>query len=183
MRQLSDRERRTIRIAAIGIGAYLVIFAVVKTVGWLEGQRASRVALKRELAAVRLEGLKERRKQVRLEVLRRRWGLDLPRTAEPTVVGDARVAIEKAARACGTGLRIAAESPGRRRAHELAVFQVSGGGNDSGFVKLIHRMCHLGYPVAIDNVEVKAGRQPGTVTFSFSIALVDYATWSAGEEA
>ena len=183
MRELTDRERRTIRLAGVGLGIYLVLFVGVKTVSWLEGKRAARAELGRELAAARLELLVEQRKQLLLESLRAGWGLDLARMSLPTVVGDARVAIETAARACRVGLGFAKESAGRRRAHELAAFQVSGSGADAAVAKFIHRMTHLGYPFVLDNVELEAAGKPGSVRFSFSVALIDYATWTPGTEA
>ncbi|MBN2490883.1 MAG: hypothetical protein JXQ29_08545 [Planctomycetes bacterium] len=183
MRELTPRERRTIRLALLGLGAYLILFAGFKTASWLEGKRAVRAELQHELAAVRAAQLAEENKRLRLQALRSRWRLDPARTAEPTVVGDARQAIEAEARACQIGLGFSRESPGRRRAHELAVFQVNGSAAGTALARFLHRVQHLGYPVVLDSIEIKAAPKPGAVTFSFAIALLDHGAWLAETEA
>jgi hypothetical protein len=182
LNKLSDREKRTIRIAAIGLGAYLVLFIGHKTYSALESERTAYQTLQQESDAVDIRWLKEQKKRARLEALRDHWQLDVDRLALDTVVGDARVAIEKAAKTCRVGLGFARESPGRARAHVLAVFQLSGSGKTDAVAKFFDQISRTGYPVLLDTIHLKTTtKQPGKVTFSFSVSLIDYLNWTAPE--
>jgi len=182
LNKLSDREKRTIRIAAIAVGAYLILFLGHKTYSALEGERTAYQTLRQESDAVHIRLAKETRKRARLKALWNHWRLDVDRLALDTVVGDARVAIEKAAKACGVGLGFARESPGRARAHVLAVFQLSGSGQTESVAKFFDQITRTGYPVLLDTIHLKTTtKQPEKVTFSFSVSLVDYLNWTASE--
>jgi len=181
LKSLSDREKRTIRIAGIALGAYLVLFTAHKVHSALEGERRAYDTLRQEADTLRIRLLKETRKRARLQGLRDHWKLGVDRLALDTVVGDARVAIEKAARACRVGLGFAREAPGRARAHVLAVFQLSGSGKTDAVAKFFDQISRTGYPVLLDTIHLKAMKAPEMVTFSFSVSLVDYVNWTAPE--
>jgi hypothetical protein len=182
VRKLTARERRLIRFSALGLGLYLIAYLGFAAFRGLEELRAEHGALRRYVQSSDERLARALVEQQRLARLRRQCPLALERLDQKTVVGDARVALEQAAKSCGVSLATVRETPGRLRALEHTVFQVSGGGKDQNVVRFVDRMHRLGYPFVLDNVQVKAAKAPGQVTFSFSAALLDFARWS-GEEA
>ena len=183
MRSLSDREKRTIRIAGILLGSYLVVFVCLKVIGYLEGHRDAYTEARLEARSLHQKMLHEAAKRKRFTKLKAEWNIDFPKLMEKTVVGDARMAIEQTARTCGVGLGFSKETPGRSRVRELAVFKMQGSGKALNVAKFLHCLkTRLGYPLVVDNIHLKAQARPGMVSFTFSAALLNYRTWKSPEK-
>lgn len=179
MRPLNDREKRLIRIMGIAVGIYLVLFYGRGLVASFEETRERYELTSLQAQTVNTKILREVKKHKQLAKLRERYPVAFDALAEPTVVGDARVALEKLARACGCSLRITKELAARSRTNEHCVFQVSGGGKASSVAKLMHNLAHSSYPYSLENVEIKASKKAEMLTYSFTLALLRYDTWVA----
>lgn len=180
---LNDREKRTITIAVIGLAAYLAIFYGRGFYDSLEEKRHAYEQAKLDAMTVNTKMLREIHKQKKLIKLRAAYPLELDQFDEPTLVGDARVALEQLGRRAGASLSISREMPGRSRANEAAVFNVSGGGKPAAVALLLHIIGRSEYPWLVQNVEIKAQKKPGTVRYSFTAALLKYDTWEQPADA
>ncbi len=182
MRKLTDREKRTLRLAGFLVAAYLVVFYGTKLFGSLESQRGAYAEAYLNAQTLQVKRLREIQKRKRLEKLKTEWNIDFPKLQKKTVVGDARVALETTARTCGVGLGFSKESPGRVRAGELTVFQVQGSGKTQNVARFLHALkTRLGYPMVVDRIHLKAQKRPGLVSFTFTATLLGYSTWKPQE--
>lgn len=177
MRPLNDREKRLIRVMAIAVGIYLVLFYGRGFLASFEETRAEYELTRVQAQTVNTKILREVKKHKTLAKLRERHPVAFEALAEPTVVGDARVALEKLARACGCSLSIQKELSARSRTNEHCVFQISGGGKAKSVAKLMHNLAHSPYPYSLENVEIKASKKPEMLSYSFTLALLRYDTW------
>src|SRR5258705_12582661 len=104
MRTLTDREQRTIRMAGIAIGIYLVFFLGVT--GWkrFEKSRSDYLQLVDEGQRVRRELQVYEDKMLRAQKLKDTLRLDLGKLSKATVVAEASSAIQKAASSGGVAI-------------------------------------------------------------------------------
>ena len=182
MRSLTDREKRTLRLAGILVAAYLVLFYGVKFFGYLESRRTAYDEAYLQAQTLQVERLREIQKRKRLEKLKAEWNIDFEKLGKKTVVGDARMALEATARACGVRLGFSKESPGRVRSGELTVFQVQGSGKTRNVARFLHSLkTRLGYPMVVDRIHLKAQKRPGLASFTFTTTLLGYSTWKSKE--
>lgn len=182
MRTLTDREKRTLRLAGILVAVYLVLFYGAKLFGALESRRGAYAEAYFKAQTLQVKRLREIQKRKRLEKLKAEWNIDFTKLQKKTVVGDARVALEATARTCGVGLGFSRESPGRTRAGELTVFQVQGSGKTLNVARFLHCLkTRLGYPMVVDRIHLKAQKRPDLVAFTFTATLLGYSTWKPQE--
>lgn len=183
MKKLTDRDRRTIRIASVLTIAYLVVFYGSK--GWdvlrsMEDSYEQR-SIEAEQLTVRL--LKEKKKQKELRDLRKAVGIDLNKLDDETLVGEARVAIQAIAKTHGIGLGPSKESPARSGGADLAVIQLEGNGSTLGISKFVHGLPLLGFPLAIERLALKPNpKKPGQMSFTMSVIILSSKAWKSGEK-
>src|SRR5213596_697755 len=124
MRTLTDREQRTIRIAGIAIGIYLVLFLGVT--GWkrLEKSRSDYLQLVNEAQRVRRELQAYEDKMLRAQKLQDTLHMDIGKLSKATVVAEASAAIQKAASSGGVAIGPIRESPARASGKELTSMQL-----------------------------------------------------------
>jgi len=181
MPALTDRDKRTISLAAIGIAIYLVLFFGVT--GWkkLERKRADYQLL---LTKVRKEESDARDYETKIllfEKYRDMYRLDPNRLSTETLVAEASAAIQNAARQDGISLGPVRESPGRTSGRELATIQFDGTGPLPAALGLIQRVQTLGYPVVIDSLQITPeGNKPGTLKLNVSLIILNYEAWKNG---
>jgi hypothetical protein len=182
-RPLTAREKRTVRIGAIAVAAYLLLFYGSKGWRWLEGKRAECAAVALEAEQLKLEILREQSKARRLKALKESWRIRLDGLREETVVGEARGAIQGAAQAAGFQIASSRESPGRGGGKDLATFQLEGQGPPGAALLFIHKLRTIGYPIAIDRLQVQAsgGKEPGPVRMSLTAVVLGFREWKAPE--
>jgi len=113
MRPLNERERRTIRVAAVALGIYLVLFYGLRCWSWIEGKREEHGQLLAQAETVKVELLRERVKAARLQKLKGTFRIEPAALRRETVVGEASSAIQRAAQAQGIQLGPAREMSGR----------------------------------------------------------------------
>lgn len=179
--KLTDRDRRTIRIATVLVALYLLVF--YGSEGWqvlrsME-DRYEQKKIEAEQLTVRL--LKEKKKQKEVRELRTAIGIDLAKLDDETLVGEARVAIQKIAGTHGIGLGPSKESPARAGARELAIIHLEGQGTVLGVSKFVHALPLLGYPISIERLMLKPTK-PGQMSFTMSVIILSIKAWKAGEK-
>jgi hypothetical protein len=182
MPALNERDKRTIRLASIGIAIYLVLF--LGWSGWkkLEGKRAD---YQRLLTKVRKEEQDTRTYETKVlffQKYRDAYRLDPDHLPTETLVAEASAAIQNAARQDGISLGPVRESSGRSSARELATIQFDGTGPLPAALGLIHKLQTLGYPVVIDSLQITpdAGK-PGTLKLNVTLLILNYEFWKNGE--
>ena len=183
MKKLTDRDRRTVRIASVLTIAYLLVFYGAE--GWqvlrsMEDRFAQK-KIEAEQLTVRL--LKEKKKQKEVRELRKTLGIDLTKLDDETLVGEARVAIQAIAKTHGIGLGPSKESPARSGATELAVIHLEGQGTVLGVSKFIHGLPILGYPIAIERLALRPDpKKPGQMSFTLSVVILSTKAWKSKEK-
>jgi hypothetical protein len=175
MRALTQREKRTVKLGAIALAAYLVLLYGLKGVRALEDWRGEYDRVRVACEAAELEMLREQVKAQRLAKLKEVYRFDPTKLRADTLVGEVRAAIQQSAQAIGVQLGPSKESPGRSDGKEIAVLQIEGTGLTPAAVRFIQSLGTLGYPLAIDWVTWKTGGlQPGQVRISLGVAVLSY---------
>ncbi|MCI0535926.1 MAG: hypothetical protein L0Z50_11940 [Verrucomicrobiales bacterium] len=183
MRPLIDREKRTIRIAVIGLAMYLVLFFGVR--GWrgLEARRSEYEKLVRDAERVRQELHSYENKILLLDKLKETFRLDPSKLSRETLVAAASAAIQKAATAGAVQLGPIRESAARGSSKELASMQIEGVGPVPAMMTLLHRLQTLGYPLVIDAVQINGEpTKPGMIKMNITIVILDYEQWKQEEK-
>lgn len=184
-RPLTSREKRTLRIGAILVVAYLLFFYGSRGWRWLEAKRAECAQVALEAEKLKLEILREEVKAKRLKALREGSRIRLDGLREETVVGEARGAIQGAAQAAGFQIASSRESPGRGAGKELATFQLEGHGPAGAGLLFLHKLKSLGYPIAVDRLQFQAvagdGKGPGQVRLSLTAVVLGFKEWKSPE--
>ena len=178
MPALSERDQRTIRIAAIGIAIYLGIFFGIR--GWkrLEARRTNYRQLlervQREEQAARVYETKV----MLFEKYRDAFRLDPARLPKETLVAEASAALQNAARQDGIELGPVRETPGRGAGRELATIQFDGSGPLPAALGLIHKVQTLGFPIVIDSLQLTADpAKPGTLKLNATLVILNFEFW------
>jgi hypothetical protein len=175
---ISDRDRRTLKLGGTALAAYLVLFYGL--VGWkaLENKRTEYQALQREAQAMeqRLEPFET--KLLLIEKLRGTSGVDPSKLTRETVVALASADIQKVVKSSGLKLGSIRESPGSATARELAAMRMEAVGPVKSVVGLIHQLETIGYPLIIDSVEISMDkRKPGNLKLSMQVVILDFEQW------
>ena len=175
MRPLTQKEKRTVRLGAILLGAYLVLLYGSRAVSYLEGKRSE--SLERWTAAERLrqDVEMEEIKVLRAEKLKASLHIDLATLKEETVVGEASAAIQKAAQDQGLQLGPTKETRKRSSEREMGTIQIDGQGGAIAAAQFISGLGTIGFPLVVDSVSFKAAQNPGQVTFSLNISVLNFA--------
>jgi len=184
MAPLSQRDKRTIRIAAVGILIYLVLFYGVG--GWkrLETIRSDYTALLQKAQTARLKMERYENKILFIEKLKKGSQMEMPPPANETLVGLVSAAIQNAAAASGVKVGPVRESQGSSNARELASMQLEATGPVPGVMTLLHRLETLGYPLIVDSVQINTDpKTPGAIKLSLRLALLDFEHWKEDNRA
>ncbi len=182
MRALTDREKRTVRLAGVLIGAYLILFYGVRAVTYLEGKRSERLGRFLVAQALKEDILLEETKAARLAKLKAGLRIDLPGLREETVVGEASAAIQKAAQDQGLQLGPTKETRRRSTDREIGSIQIEGQGGAPAAAQFIAGLGSIGFPLVVDSVQLKAAPSPGQVSFTLSVAVLNFAAWKSEEK-
>lgn len=183
MRSLSEREKRTIRLAAVLVMIYLAGVYGLKGWRYVEAVGDQYGELKLQVRTLNTEILRERAKAQRLANLKKSLRIDLERLRQVTAVAEAREAVFKAAQQLGVQLGPSRETQGRSAARELAVLHLEGQGQTPSVVHFVHSLKSLGYPLVLDRLQISAvPGKPGQVKLSLSVALLNYAAWKKPEK-
>jgi hypothetical protein len=182
MPAITERDKRTIRIAAIGLAVYLVVFFGFK--GW-KRLEAQRTGYRQLLAKVQREEQELRayeNKVLLFEKYRDAYRLDPARLPRETLVSEASSAIQNMARQDGIQLGPVRENPGRSSGRELATIQFDGTGPLPAALTLIQKVQTLGYPVVIDSLQLTPdASRPGTLKINATLVILNFEFWNKSE--
>ena len=202
---MTDRDKKTIRIASIAVAIYLVAFFGFKM--WRRGGTGQDdyQQLVRRAEKLREEVRAQENKVLLFEKLTNLYQLDPAKIKKETLVADASAAIQSAAQQGGIQLGPLRESPARSSGRELTTIQVEGTGQATAALGYLHRLRTLGYPLIIDSLQIappQAGGasrgpggpggpppgmmppgRPGTVKINVSITILNYDQWKEGPNA
>ena len=182
MRTLTDREKRTIRIAAVGIVVYLLLFGGIQVWKYFAKQRAEYLQLVREAQALKQEVQVYQVKILTLKKLMEGFQIDPAKLTKVSVVAEASAAIQRSAMGGGVQVGQLRESPARPSSRELASMQLEAMGQVPMLMAFVHRLESLGYPLVIDSMQITADpKQPGMVKLSLTIVILDFEQWKKEE--
>jgi hypothetical protein len=182
MRTLTDREKRVIRLGAIAIGAYLVLFGGMQTAKFFERKRSEYQKLVKEAQGLRREIQLYDDKAVALKKLMENFNLDPARLSRTTAVAEASAAIQKTAASGGVQVGAVRESPARPSSKELGSIQLETIGPVPALTALLGRLESVGYPLIVETVQITAEpMRPGQVKMSLTILVLDFDQWKKGE--
>jgi hypothetical protein len=182
MRTLSQREQRTVRIAAIGIAIYLALFFGAR--GWksLEKWRADYGRLVKEAQGLKQEIKPYETKVQVIKKLMEGFQMDPATLSRTSLVAGASAAIQKAATGGGIQLGPIRESPPKAASKELASMQLEGIGPVPAIITLLHKLEGVGYPLILDSVQLSPDpTKPSMLKLSLTIIILDFEQWKKEE--
>ncbi len=183
MQKLSDRERRTVRIALGVLAVYLVFFYGVEGWGRLVAWEQSYQTLRDEATALQAKVLTARDRQARRRKYREVFGMDPASLDDTTLVSEAGTAVSEAAKTHGVGLGPSKETSSSVASGQLAVVQTEGQGTVSAVARFLHALPRLGFPVTVDRVTFNADpKQPGQLKFTMSFVVHSVGKWRQNVE-
>jgi hypothetical protein len=182
MRTLTDHEKRTIRLAGIGIGIYLALFGGYKVWTFLARQRAGYQQLLVKAQDLKHEITRYEGKIAITKKLMETYHMDPARLTRSTVVAEASAAIQKVAKEGGFQLSTLRETPARSSGRELASIQLEGSGPVLAAMGLFHRLETCGYPVVIESAQISLDpSRPGQTKLNLTILVLDFEQMNKAE--
>jgi len=182
-RQLTAKEKRTIRFAAAGVALYLVLFygsALFSSFGAGHGAYDEAVREARDLRNV-LKPYPSRIETV--SNMMARFQMDPASLKRASLVADANAAIQKTAGSCGVTFGPIRETPGRSSAKEAGSIQFDGSGQIPGVMAFLHQLDSVGYPVVVDSIQLNPEQgRPGGLHVNFTVVVFDFDAWKTKEE-
>lgn len=183
MPTLTDREKRTVRFAAVAIAIYLVLFFGVRAWKHLETRRSEYQLLLTDAQRLRRELQPYENKALLAQKLKESFRMDPLKLSKASLVAEASAAIQKAAGTGGIQLGPIRETPARASAKELASMQLEGTGPVPAVVTLLHRLPTLGYPLILDSVQINPdSTKPGMLKLNLTIVILDFEQWKSEEK-
>lgn len=181
---MTERDQKTLRIAAIGIAIYLVGFFGFKFLKNGNRSQLDTQTLTRKAEQLQNEVRSLESKALLFEKLSEQYHFDPRKIKKETLVADASAAIQSAAQQGGIQLGPFREAPGRPNARELTTIQVEGSGPIPATLGLVHRLQTLGFPLIIESVQFgPAQNRPGQLKVNLTIILLNYDQFKEGPNA
>ena len=176
MRTLTDRDKRTVRFASIGIAIYLALFGGFQAWKHLEKKRTDFQQLVTESQELRR---KVQPYQDKVQVLQRmmdEFKLDPAKLKEETVVSDANAAIQNAANSGGLQLGPIRESLSRASGNVLTTVQLESSGPIPATLTFLAGLNRIGFPLVVNSVQLAPDNmRPGQVRMNLTINILDFA--------
>lgn len=182
LQNISERDRRILRFATIGIAVYLALFFALT--GWkkIERRRAAYAEMLASAKKVKQEVLTAENKVLLTRKLEESFALNLAKLSKSSALtAQASAAIQTAARNGGLQLGPVRESAARPATKELTSIQLEGMGPVPAVLTFINGLETLGYPIIIDSVQITPFNQPGMLKVSVSLTLLDFEAWKGQE--
>ena len=181
--QLTDRDRRTIRLASIGLGLYLLAFFGFKILLFLGERRATYTRLRQEATALRQRFDLYQSRAVRLERLMVSFQMDPARLNSTTLVADASAALQQTATQGGLQVGPVRETLSLSSEREMGPIQLEASGQVPQLMTFLHQLRGLGYPLVIDSLQISPEqRRPGFLKINLGLILLNYQRWNEKEE-
>jgi hypothetical protein len=183
MAAITDREKRTIQIAAIAVTVYLALFYGVRGLKELEAQRGRYRELVEESRDLKQNIGTYENKILLLTELKNSTALDPAKLDSQGLVGEASAAIQQAAQSLRIKIGPIRESSGRAANDELATMHLEGSGQIDSFMKFLRQLNTLGFPLIVDSVRITRNeRKPGQVEVALDLVILDFEQWKSKEQ-
>lgn len=183
MRQLTHREKRTLRFGGIGIAVYLLVFGGMQVFKTLEKKRGEYQQLVAEAKGLKSEIQLYQDKAAAVKKLMEAFNLDPAQLSRTTAVAQASAALQQTAASGGVAVTSIRESSGRPSSKELASVQMETAGPVPAITSLLGRLQSVGYPLIVENVQITAApNQPGQIRMSLTLVIMDFEPWKKGEK-
>ncbi|HEY3864431.1 MAG TPA: hypothetical protein VGO59_21365 [Verrucomicrobiae bacterium] len=179
-RQLATKEKRTIRVAAVCVAIYLVLFYGPAVLGYFTGKRDAYDKLMQQARDLRAVIKPYEEKTETATNLMDRFRLDPAKLKRLTVMAEASDAIQKAAMSEGVGVGPIRETPGRASAKEAGSMQFDGTGQIPSVMAFLHHLECVGFPVVIDSAQFTP--MGNMLKVSLTIVVLDFDGWKPKEE-
>jgi DNA polymerase III alpha subunit len=178
MRTLTDHEKRTVRIGAILLALYLVIFCGLSVAKRFQARRDAYRQLLRQAQDVRDEIQPYQDKAEVVKKLIDTFHLDPMTLSRTSLVAQASAAIQKAAAESGVAPGPIRETPAHGTGKEMASIQFEGTGPVSAVMKLLYRLQATGSPLVVDSVQMGSDpHRPGAIKLNLTIVVLDFEQW------
>lgn len=174
---LTDKDKRTIRLAAYGLAAYLLLFYGVKFVRHLEASRTEYQQLVFKAQVLKQELETYETKAMAVEKLQGDSGIDLTKIPAATLLGETGAAVQQAAQKSGVVLSAIREGSGSASAGEIGSLQMEATGPIQSVFGFLGALDQLGYPLVIESVEFSKENQPGTLKVNLDMVIIDFTAW------
>jgi len=182
MRALTDREKRTVRLGAAVIGAYVLLFGGMQVTHFFERKRVEYQKLVKEARTLKGEIQLYEDKAIALKKLMETFNLDPARLSRTTAVAEASAAIQKTAASTGIQVGAVRESSSRPSSKELGTIQMETTGPVPAVTALLGRLEAVGYPLIVETVQFTAEpMRPGQIKMSLTIQVLDFDQWKKSE--
>ena len=171
-RPMTDRERRLIQFAGVGIAIYLILFVGIK---FFEKKRSEYRQLTQQAHDLREHALPYKDRVALVKKLMDDFHMDPAKLKKETVVSEASAAIQKAARSGGLQLGSIRESPARGSGLTLATVQLESSGQVTAALSFLASLNSIGFPLVVDSVQFTADNtRPGQVKMNLIILILDF---------
>jgi len=172
---MSDRDRRTARIAAVAIAIYLALFGGYKVWSFCAQQRADYRELQATARELRDRAVSYQQKALVVKKMMDDYHLDPARLPRETVVAGASAAIQQAAQAGGFAVGSIRETAARGSGRAMATVQLEGVGPASAALSFLAGLNTIGFPLLVDSVQFTSlNGGPGMVKMSLTIVILDF---------
>ena len=182
MRTLTESEKRTIRIAAVGVAVYLGVFFGARVWRFFDTGRRNYVQLVQEARLLRQQLEPYADKVAATRKLMDHFRMDPARLSKAAVVAEASAAIQQAALNGAIQLGPVRETPARSSNKELAQIQLEGTGQTAAVLGFLSRLESIGFPVIVDAVQMNTDNtRTGNVRVTLTIVILDFEQWKKEE--
>ena len=182
MPTLTEREKRTVRLAGAAIAIYLVLFFGVRVWKQLEAKRAEYEQLQVDARRLKRDLLPYENRILLAQKLKENFRMNPQKLSRSSLVAEASAAIQKEAAGLKVLLGQVRESAARPSAKELASMQIEGTGPVPAVMTLLHRLETLGYPLIVDSLQITGDpTKPGMIKLNLTLIILDFASWKTAE--
>jgi hypothetical protein len=183
MRELTDQEKRTIRLGSVVLVVGLVLAGALWSARRLEAHRASYRKVMQEATALRAEMDRYRDKADLAQKLIDTYRLDPMTLARTSLVAQASAAIQKASGEAGVGLGPIRESTPHGSGKEIASIQIEGTGQIPSVMAFLYKLERTGSPLIIDSLRLTPdSHRPDMLKVNLTIVVVDFDQWKTEEK-
>jgi hypothetical protein len=179
MRTLTEREKKIVRFAVIGVVLYLALFYGRQ---FFEKRRLEYQQLVTDAKNLRQQIAPYQNKVQVVKKLMDDFHLDPAKLQKAAVVADARAAIQNRAKSGGVALGPIRESLTRSAGKGLATVQLESSGPVPAVLAFLGSLDRIGFPVIVDSVQFTADNtRPGQVKMNLTLIILDFEQWKVAE--
>ena len=183
MMQLSDSDKKTLRLGAIVIAVYLVLFYGGMGTKKLRARQTDYKKLVQQSEQLRIDLMKYETDMLKLAKLKKSFQFDPLMEGQETLVSEVSAAIQKSAQMNGVKLSMVNETGARPSASIRASMRLEGEGPMQGVIKFLDGLDRLGFPITVDSVQLNANpRSPGGLKINLEALILDFNAFKPEEE-